>query len=219
MDLHWWIKRMGANSHMAETMHATIPVMEQFYTLQGEGRWTGTPAYFVRLAGCDVGCVWCDVKESWTVSADQYIPIADITAAAVASGSRHVVVTGGEPVMYPLGPLTASLKAAGLRIHLETSGAYPFSGDFDWVTLSPKKFKPAEAEYFSLAHELKVIVFNRHDLKWAEEQAARCDHDRTLLYLQPEWSKREQVHEIIAYIKDHPWWKLGLQTHKYVNIP
>jgi 7-carboxy-7-deazaguanine synthase len=210
---------MGANSHMAETIKATIPVMEQFYTLQGEGRWTGTPAYFVRLAGCDVGCVWCDVKESWTVSPDQYVPIADIVDAAVASGTGHVVVTGGEPVMYALGPLTQALKAAGLRTHIETSGAYPFSGDFDWVTLSPKKFKAAQDEYFSLAHELKVIVFNRHDLKWAEEQAARCDSTRTLFYLQPEWSKREQVHEIIDYIKAHPWWKLGLQTHKYVNIP
>lgn len=219
MEMDWWIKRLGANSHMAETMDVTIPVMEQFYTLQGEGRWTGTPAYFVRLAGCDVGCVWCDVKESWTVSPEQYVPVADIVANAVASGTGIVVVTGGEPVMYPLGPLTQALKAAGLRVHLETSGAYPFSGDFDWVTLSPKKFKAAQDEYFALAHELKVIVYNRHDLKWAEEQAARCDRARTQLYLQPEWSKREQVHEIIEYIKTHPWWKLGLQTHKYVNIP
>jgi organic radical activating enzyme len=219
MEMDWWIKRLGANSHMAETMDVTIPVMEQFYTLQGEGRWTGTPAYFVRLAGCDVGCVWCDVKESWTVSPEQYVPVADIVANAVASGTGIVVVTGGEPVMYPLGPLTQALKAAGLRVHLETSGAYPFSGDFDWVTLSPKKFKASQDEYFALAHELKVIVYNRHDLKWAEEQAARCDRARTQLYLQPEWSKREQVHEIIEYIKTHPWWKLGLQTHKYVNIP
>lgn len=204
---------------MQETRPDHVPVMEHFYTLQGEGRWTGTPAYFIRLAGCEVGCVWCDVKESWTVSPEQYMKIADLVELVRASGAGHVVITGGEPVMYDLRPLTGALKGAGFRTHLETSGAYPFSGDFDWVTLSPKKFKPALDEYFGLAHELKVIIFNRHDLQWAEQQAVRCDRERTLLYMQPEWSKREKVHELIEYIKAHPWWKLGLQTHKYVNIP
>jgi 7-carboxy-7-deazaguanine synthase len=137
----------------------------------------------------------------------------------VASGTERVVITGGEPVMYDLGPITKALKARGLKTHIETSGAHPFSGDFDWITLSPKKFKAALPEYYTLAQELKVIVYNKHDLKWAQEQAARCDPENTLLYLQPEWSKRDQVHLTIEFIKEHPEWKLSLQTHKYVNIP
>lgn len=200
-------------------MSSRIPVMEHFYTLQGEGHWAGSPAYFIRLAGCDVGCVWCDVKESWTVSEDQYMDLDHICDLAAASGAPIAVITGGEPTMYDLGPLTRSLKERGLRTHIETSGAHPFSGDFDWITLSPKKFKAAREEYFSLAHELKVIVYNKHDLNWGEEQASQCDPVRTLFYLQPEWSRRERVDQVVDYIKDHPRWKLSLQTHKYVNIP
>lgn len=196
-----------------------IPIMEHFYTLQGEGHWAGTPAYFIRFAGCDVGCFWCDVKESWEVSEDQYIEIETLVQAVVASGTKHVVITGGEPTMYDLGPLTRSLKEAGMQTHIETSGAHPFSGEFDWVTLSPKKFKAARDEFYARAQELKVIVYNKHDLKWAEEEAAKCDSENTLLYLQPEWSKRDQVQLVIDYIKDHPRWKLSLQTHKYIDIP
>jgi organic radical activating enzyme len=193
--------------------------MEHFYTLQGEGHWAGTPAYFIRTAGCDVGCIWCDVKESWTVDEDQYMPIAELVELVKASGTKVAVVTGGEPTMYDLGPLTMALKAAGIRTHMETSGAHPFSGEWDWITLSPKKFKAAREEFYALAQELKVIVYNQHDLQWAQEQAAHCDPEQTLLYLQPEWSRREEVHRTIEFIKAHPQWKLSLQTHKYVNIP
>ena len=193
--------------------------MEHFYTLQGEGHWAGTPAYFIRFAGCDVGCVWCDVKESWTVSEEQYVSLEALADEVQASGTQRVVITGGEPAMYDLGPVTQALKARGMKTHIETSGAHPFSGDFDWITFSPKKFKPALPEYYTLAQELKVIVYNKHDLKWAQEQAAQCDPEQTLFYLQPEWSKRDQVHETIEFIKAHPEWKLSLQTHKYVNIP
>lgn len=196
-----------------------IPVMEHFYTLQGEGRWVGTPAYFIRLAGCDVGCVWCDVKESWTVADDQWVPIADMVALAKASGTQRVVITGGEPAMYDLAPLTDALHAAGLLCHIETSGAHPFSGTFDWITFSPKKFKPALPEYYRLAHELKVIVYVTQDLTWGEAEAAKCDPAVTSFYLQPEWSRRDRVHQVIEYIKAHPHWKLSLQTHKYVEIP
>lgn len=193
--------------------------MEHFYSLQGEGRWAGAPAYFIRLAGCDVGCVWCDVKESWTVSPEQWTPIAELVETVLASGSPIAVITGGEPTMYDLGPLTAALKAAGIRTHIETSGAHPFSGTFDWITFSPKKFKPALPEYYRLAHELKVIVYVAHDLQWAEEEAAKCDAAVTTFYLQPEWSRRDRVHQVIEYVKAHPSWKLSLQTHKYVDIP
>ena len=196
-----------------------IPVMEHFHTLQGEGQWSGAAAYFIRLAGCDVGCHWCDVKESWTVSEEQYVDVEELTAVAAASGAPIAVITGGEPTMYDLGPLTRSLKARGMRTHIETSGAHPFSGDFDWVTLSPKKFKAALPDYFALAQELKVIVYNKHDLAWGEEQAAQCDPAKTKFYLQPEWSRREDVERVIDYIKSHPHWHLSLQTHKYINIP
>ncbi|MEM0999598.1 MAG: 7-carboxy-7-deazaguanine synthase QueE [Bacteroidota bacterium] len=200
-------------------MSLQVPIMEHFYTLQGEGHWAGTPAYFIRFAGCDVGCVWCDVKESWTVQDDQFLPLVDLVQTVVASGTERVVITGGEPAMHDLGPITQALKAEGLKIHIETSGVHPLSGEFDWITLSPKKFKATRPEYYNLAQELKVIVYNQHDLKWAEQQAAHCDRNRTLLYLQPEWSRRDRVHQAIEYIKAHPEWKLSLQTHKYVNIP
>jgi 7-carboxy-7-deazaguanine synthase len=204
---------------VVEVKIAQIPVMEQFYTLQGEGRWSGTPAYFIRLAGCDVGCVWCDVKESWAISPGQFVEIDKLTQLASDSGTRRVVITGGEPVMHDLGPLTQSLREKGLLCHIETSGAYPFSGEFDWITFSPKKFKAALPEYYAIADELKVIVYNKHDLEWAEAEAAKCDPAKTEFYLQPEWSRRDRVHQIIEYIKDHPHWRLSLQTHKYVDIP
>lgn len=197
-----------------------LPVMEHYYTLQGEGAWTGTAAHFIRLAGCDVGCVWCDVKESWDISADQWIDIEAIVDLPLKSGAKRVVITGGEPAMYDLQALTTALKAQGLTLHIETSGAYPFSGEFDWITLSPKKFKPALEEYYSLAHELKVIVFNKHDLKWAQEHAAKMDAKKTIFYVQTEWGKREKLNPLILdFVKVNPEWRLSIQTHKYLDIP
>jgi organic radical activating enzyme len=193
--------------------------MEHFYTLQGEGQWFGTPAYFVRLAGCDVGCVWCDVKESWTVSEDQWMSLSEILAVIQDCGAKRVVVTGGEPTMHDLGPITDVLHAEGLLCHIETAGVHPFSGKFDWITFSPKKFKAALPEYYGMAQELKVIVYNAHDLQWAEAEAAKCDPVKTIFYLQPEWTHRDRVHQVIDYVKSHPHWRLSLQTHKYVDIP
>lgn len=195
------------------------PVMEHFYTLQGEGAYAGHAAYFIRLGGCDVGCVWCDVKESWDAEVHPKMSVEAIVAAASAYPGRIAVITGGEPSMYELGPLTAGLKAAGFRTHIETSASSPLSGDFDWVTLSPKKFKAPLPENMSWAHELKIVVFNKHDFQWAETYAELVP-ESCKLYLQTEWDKREQMTPVILeYIRQHPQWSLSLQTHKYLNIP
>lgn len=199
----------------------TYPVMEVFPTLQGEGKYTGSPSYFIRLAGCDVGCSWCDVKESWPVEDHPQIKIDELVLGAKNSGLPMVVVTGGEPCMYNLEPLTTALKNEGLKIHLETSGAHPISGDFDWITLSPKKFKACLPGSYLKANELKVVVVNKHDLKWAKEQAVNVKDD-TLLYLQPEWDRKEQVHDIITEFlgsEEGRVWSLSTQTHKYLGIP
>jgi len=199
----------------------TYPVMEVFPTLQGEGKYTGSPSYFIRLAGCDVGCSWCDVKESWPVEDHPQIKIDELVLGAKNSGLPMVVVTGGEPCMYNLEPLTTALKNEGLKIHLETSGAHPISGDFDWITLSPKKFKACLPGSYLKANELKVVVVNKHDLKWAREQAVNVKDD-TLLYLQPEWDRKEQVHGIIKEFlgsEEGRVWSLSTQTHKYLGIP
>ncbi len=199
----------------------TYPVMEVFPTLQGEGKYTGSPSYFIRLAGCDVGCSWCDVKESWPVEDHPQIKIDELVLGAKNSGLPMVVVTGGEPCMYNLEPLTTALKNEGLKIHLETSGAHPISGDFDWITLSPKKFKACLPGSYLKANELKVVVVNKHDLKWAKEQAVNVKDD-TLLYLQPEWDRKEQVHGIITEFlgsEEGRVWSLSTQTHKYLGIP
>ena len=196
-----------------------LPVMEQFYTLQGEGSWTGTAAWFIRLAGCDVGCHWCDVKESWTASKNQYLPVAEIVAQALASGTEKVVITGGEPTIYDLSSLTAELRQSGLKVHMETAGPHPLTGEFDWICLSPKKFLPPLSEYYQHAHELKVVIYNHHDFQWAEEHAALCP-PHVKRFLQPEWSRREAfTPHIVEYIKRHPKWRLSLQTHKYIDIP
>jgi organic radical activating enzyme len=195
--------------------------MEVFPTLQGEGKYTGSPSYFIRLAGCDVGCSWCDVKESWPVEDHPQIKIDELVLGAKNSGLPMVVVTGGEPCMYNLEPLTTALKNEGLKIHLETSGAHPISGDFDWITLSPKKFKACLPGSYLKANELKVVVVNKHDLKWAKEQAVNVKDD-TLLYLQPEWDRKEQVHGIIKEFlgsEEGRVWSLSTQTHKYLGIP
>lgn len=195
------------------------PVMEHFYTLQGEGFYTGQAAYFIRLGGCDVGCVWCDVKESWDASAHPRMTVQQIVDIASAFPGRIAVITGGEPAMHDLGPLTAGLKAAGFRTHIETSGSSELSGILDFVTLSPKKFKAPLASALAKASELKVVIFNKSDFAWAEQHAAQVGPD-CILYIAPEWSKRDQVTPlIIDFIQANPRWRLSLQTHKYVNIP
>ena len=195
-----------------------LPLMEAFYTIQGEGFHKGTAAYFVRIGGCDVGCHWCDVKESW--NADLHPPTAiDVIAADAFKHSQTIVVTGGEPLMWDMNPLTSELKSKGMQTHIETSGAYALTGDWDWICLSPKKLKPPLDVVYQKADELKVIVYNRDDLKYAEEQAAKVNPN-CILYLQPEWSKREKVTPfIVDYVMKHPKWKVSLQTHKYLNIP
>lgn len=193
--------------------------MESFYTIQGEGHYQGSAAYFIRLGGCDVGCVWCDVKESWDASAHPTVEIAALGTKAKASGTEIVVVTGGEPGMYDLTQLTATIKSHRLRTHIETSGAYPITGTWDWVCLSPKKFKAPHASVFGIADELKIIVYNMSDFAWAEEFAAKVNPSCEL-FLQPEWSKeKEMLPFIIDYVKAHPQWKVSLQIHKYMNIP
>ena len=196
-----------------------LPVMEAFYTLQGEGFHQGKAAYFIRLGGCDVGCVWCDVKESWDAAAHPLVSIQEIAQKAKQSGSNIAVITGGEPAMYDLSVLTQSLKKADLKTNIETSGAYPLTGTWDWVCFSPKKFKTPDTSIYPLANELKVIVYNKSDFKWAEDFAKEVKHDCEL-FLQPEWSKeKEMLPLIIEYVKAHPQWKVSLQIHKYMNIP
>ncbi|OJW83541.1 MAG: 7-carboxy-7-deazaguanine synthase QueE [Bacteroidetes bacterium 46-16] len=193
--------------------------MEHFYTLQGEGAYSGQAAYFIRLGGCDVGCVWCDVKESWDAAVHPVMTCDSIVATAAAHPARIAVITGGEPAMYDLSELCDALHNAGFRVHIETSGAYPIRGSFDWITLSPKKFKAPVGESLAKAHELKVVVYNKNDFKWGEEHAAKVS-EKCILYLQPEWSKKEEMTPlIISYIQEHPRWQLSLQTHKYINIP
>lgn len=195
------------------------PVMEHFYTLQGEGAFAGQAAYFIRLGGCDVGCVWCDVKESWDADVHPKMTVAEIIAAAQQYPGRIAVITGGEPSMHELKPLTDALHLAGFRSHVETSASSPLSGDWDWVTLSPKKFKAPLEENLHLAHELKIIVFNKSDFKWAEEYAALVPAE-CKLYLQTEWDKRDEMSPlIIEFIQQNPRWQLSMQTHKYLNIP
>lgn len=198
---------------------ASYPVMEHFYTLQGEGVHTGRAAYFIRLGGCDVGCVWCDVKDSWDTAAHPLMTNVELAQIASAHEGRLAVITGGEPAMHNLTALCNALQAAGFSLHIETSGAHPLSGHLDWVTLSPKKFKAPLDSCAVVADELKVVVFNRSDFEWAEQHAAKVNPS-CRLFLQPEWSKRETITPlIIDYIKQHPKWQLSLQTHKYINIP
>jgi organic radical activating enzyme len=198
---------------------ATYPVMEHFYTLQGEGHHQGSAAYFIRLGGCDVGCVWCDVKESWDASAHPMMESADLVSLIKKTAAEIVVITGGEPLMYDLAPLTGALKDAGLRTHLETSGAYPLSGEWDWICVSPKKFKAPLPELLPKAHELKVIIYNASDFDWAEKYAALLSPD-CRCFLQPEWSRAALMTPgIVEYVKAHPRWQLSLQVHKYINVP
>ncbi len=195
-----------------------LPLMEEFYTIQGEGFHKGTAAYFIRVGGCDVGCHWCDVKESWNAETHPPTPVQHIVENA-AKYSDTIVITGGEPLTWDMNFITSELKKRGMKIHIETSGAYPLTGQWDWICLSPKKLKLPTEEIYKKAHELKVIVFNQHDLKFAEQQAAKVNDD-CILYLQPEWSKRDKmIPLIVEYVMDNPKWKVSLQTHKYLNIP
>lgn len=195
-----------------------LPLMEEFYTIQGEGFHTGTAAYFIRIGGCDVGCHWCDVKESW--NAELHPPTnTDIIVANAKRYADTVVVTGGEPLTWDMTLLTQKLKDSKLKVHIETSGAYPVSGTWDWFCLSPKKNKLPVADAYAIANELKVIVYNKHDFIFAEEQAAKVNSN-AILFLQPEWSKKEEMTPLIVdYVMKNPKWRVSLQTHKYLNIP
>ncbi len=196
-----------------------LPIMEEFYTIQGEGFHTGKAAYFIRIGGCDVGCHWCDVKESWDASIHPLVQIEKVIENAIAQKARTVVITGGEPMMFNLTKLTQDLKVQSFAVHIETSGAHPFSGSFDWVCLSPKKTAPPKEEYYAKADELKMIIHNRHDFVLANEYAAKVSA-KCKLYLQPEWSKREQMMPLIVdYVMNDPKWNISLQSHKYMNIP
>ena len=195
-----------------------LPLMEAFYTIQGEGYHKGTAAYFIRIGGCDVGCHWCDVKESWNADLHPPTSIEKIVANAARS-SNTVVVTGGEPLIWNMESLTQMLGKNNLKIHIETSGAYDLTGIWDWICLSPKKTKLPKEKIYRYADELKIIIHNKSDFNFAEEQASKVN-ESCVLYLQPEWSKREKmIPAIVAYVMKNPRWKVSLQTHKYLNIP
>ena len=196
-----------------------LPLMEEFYTIQGEGFNTGKAAYFIRIGGCDVGCHWCDVKESWDANLHPLTKAGQIIENVLHYNAKSVVVTGGEPLIYNLDYLTALLKEKNIETYIETSGAYPLSGKWDWICLSPKKTMLPKEEVYKKANELKMIVYNSNDFKWAEEQAAKVNRN-CYLYLQPEWSKSAVLTpQIIEYVKKNPKWMISLQTHKYMNIP
>ncbi|HRL72288.1 MAG: 7-carboxy-7-deazaguanine synthase QueE [Flavobacterium sp.] len=197
---------------------AMLPLMEEFYTIQGEGFHTGTAAYFIRIGGCDVGCHWCDVKESW--NAELHPPTGiDLIVANASKYSETVVVTGGEPLMWDMNLLTQKLKENNRKVHIETSGAYPLTGIWDWICLSPKKNKLPTETVYENAHELKVIIHNKHDFIFAEEQAEKVNSN-AILFLQPEWSKNDEMTPLIVdYVMKNPKWRVSLQTHKYLNIP
>lgn len=193
--------------------------MEHFYTLQGEGYHQGKAAYFIRLAGCDVGCVWCDVKDSWDEKNHPRVEVDELIAQVKKTPSQIVVITGGEPLMHDLGELTKKLQEQGLKVNIETSGAHPLTGSWDWICLSPKKFMAPLPEIIPFADELKIVVFNKSDFDWAEKYASLVSSS-CKLYLQPEWDKKEEmIPLIIDYIKFNPKWELSLQIHKYINVP
>jgi len=196
----------------------SLPLMEAFHSIQGEGYHQGKPAWFIRLGGCDVGCSWCDVKDSWDASKHENISVEAIIDDAIKSNVEIIIITGGEPLMYNLDNLTEGLRKAGKKTHLETSGAYPLSGEWDWITFSPKKFKSPLAEFLDNSDELKVVIFNNSDFNWAETFAQKMNK-RAKLYLQPEWTKAKKVIPLIVdYVKSNPNWEISLQIHKYMDI-
>ena len=194
-----------------------LPLMEDFYTIQGEGAHTGRPAYFIRTAGCDVNCWWCDVQESWDESKHPVVQVGDIVERAKESGAKFAVITGGEPLLHDLDALTLRLKQEGLQTHIETSGSSPLSGYLDWITLSPKRFKEPLDDIFPYVDELKVVVLTNKDLEWAEKNAQKCSDEARLL-LQPEWDTPSSVDLIVEYVKDNPQWGISLQTHKFLGV-
>ena len=202
-----------------DTSTALLPVMESFYTLQGEGYHQGRAAYFIRLGGCDVGCFWCGVKDSWDADKHPKLTITSLVQEVKQTPAEIVVITGGEPLMHNLDQLTTALQSAGLKTHIETSGSSPLSGTWDWICLSPKKFKAPLPEVLPQANELKIIIYNKADFDWAETYASQVAPN-CKLYLQPEWSKAGAITpHIIDYIKTNPKWELSLQIHKYINVP
>ncbi|MEA5467009.1 7-carboxy-7-deazaguanine synthase QueE [Leptothoe sp. PORK10 BA2] len=215
-------RRVGTAHHLRPQSPPTLtikalPIVETFHSVQGEGLWTGVSAFFIRLAGCDVGCPWCDTKISWSTKPHGEVAITDLVQQAQAAQPFMVVITGGEPLMHDLTPLTQALKQAGLRLHLETSGAHPFSGEFDWVSLSPKRFKPPQPEIYTQADELKVVIAHGEDLTWAAAQAERVSA-ATVKLLQPEWSSAQSQQLVFDYVKQHPDWRISLQTHKFLGV-
>jgi 7-carboxy-7-deazaguanine synthase len=207
---------------ITESIHLpvlSLPLMESFYTIQGEGFHQGKAAYFIRLGGCDVGCVWCDVKESWDAAAHPLHPVSEMVIEAKKFPGRIAVITGGEPLMHDCLPLTRELHAAGFHTHIETSGAYPLSGDWDWICLSPKKFREPLQGPIEKADELKVVIYHPSDFEWAESYAEKVN-PACKLFLQPEWSKRESMTPLISrYIMENPKWEFSLQLHKYIRVP
>lgn len=213
------VKHLEYSTKERVQLGLSLPVMEAFYTIQGEGAYTGHAAYFIRLAGCDVGCVWCDVKESWEQELHPVLDVEEIVQNAKSNPGRLAIITGGEPLMHQLGPLTQRLKEEGFHINIETSGAHPLSGQLDYICLSPKKFKLPVEEAYQAADEFKVVVYNKADLKWAIELSEKLS-SKCKLYIQPEWSKRDKITPMLVdFIKDNPEWQLSLQTHKYIDIP
>jgi 7-carboxy-7-deazaguanine synthase len=195
----------------------TYPIVETFHSVQGEGAWTGVSAFFIRLGGCDVYCSWCDQKESWNPNRHPQQTVRELAEAANAANPAIAVVTGGEPLIHDLSELTNELHQLGLRVHLETSGAHPFSGEFDWVTFSPKRFKLPHPSIYSHTNELKVVVVDREDLEWAELQATKVS-PQTIKYLQPEWNTPESKDLIFDYVLKNPQWRISLQTHKFLQV-
>jgi len=205
--------------NVLETTDAVAyPIMEHFFTIQGEGAHTGLASYFIRTAGCDVQCWWCDVKDSWDEAKHPRLLTGVLAQAAKDSGAPFAVITGGEPLLHDLGPLSVSLRNRGLKVHIETSGSSPLSGHLDWITLSPKRFKEPLEENFPYVDELKVVVLTKKDLEWAEKNAAKCPPGTRLL-LQPEWDTPKSIPLIVDYVKQHPQWGISLQTHKFLNVP
>ena len=201
------------------TITVKLPVMEHFYTIQGEGFYQGKAAYFVRLGGCDVGCTWCDVKESWLAEKHPLWTVGEIVEEVKKSGAKLCVITGGEPLTYNLAELTHSLHQNGIKTHVETSGAYPLSGEWDWICVSPKRFKLPLDECLNACNELKSVIFHRNDIRWAEENAVKVSKD-CKLFLQPEWSNEKEILPVIVeYVKEHQQWEISLQIHKYMDIP
>lgn len=196
-----------------------LPLVEEFYTLQGEGFHTGKAAYFIRIGGCDIGCRWCDSKITWNPSFHPLVSVKTIVANALKTPANAVVVTGGEPSFYNLEPLTTRLKDHGIKTFIETAGAKPLKGEWDWICLSPKRQSPPHESYFAIANELKIIIYEDEDYRWAEEMAEKVNPD-CLLFLQSEWSRYEQnIPHIVEYVKNYPKWNVSLQAHKFMHIP